>query len=232
VLLSAGVDAMAETEYPFVPLDFKLFSEDEMLARVRECYQDLRRRRTVRNFSDRPVPREIVEQAILAAGTAPSGAHKQPWTFVLVGDESVKAEIRKAAEIEEKENYTRRMPESWLRDLAPLGTDEHKPFLTTCPWLVAIFAHVWARGPNDEKLKNYYVTESVGIATGMLLVALHRAGLATLTHTPSPMEFLQRILKRPKNERAYMLIALGYPERGCKVPDLQRKSLEQIAVKI
>lgn len=221
---------MSRTKFPFVPLDFRTFPEDEMLARVREFYQDLNRRRTVREYSDRPVPREIVQQAILAAGTAPSGAHKQPWTFVLVGDPAVKAKIREAAEIEEKENYTRRMPEAWLKDLAPLGTDENKPFLTTCPWFIVIFAQLWGLGANGEKNKHYYVNESVGIATGMLLAALHRAGLATLTHTPSPMGFLHKILERPENERAYMLIALGYPKKGCKVPDLQRKSLEQIVV--
>ncbi len=223
---------MSRTEYPFVPLDFRSFPEVEMLARVREFYQDLNRRRTVREYSDRPVPREIVQQAILAAGTAPSGAHKQPWTFVLVGDSAVKAKIREAAEIEEKENYTRRMPEAWLKDLAPLGTDENKPFLTTCPWFIVIFAQLWGLGANGEKNKHYYVNESVGVATGMLLAALHRAGLATLTHTPSPMGFLHGILERPENERAYMLIALGYPEKGCKVPDLQRKSLEQIVVEV
>ena len=221
---------MSRTKFPFVPLDFRTFPEDEMLARVREFYQDLNRRRTVREYSDRPVPREIVQQAVLAAGTAPSGAHKQPWTFVLVGDPAVKAKIREAAEIEEKENYARRMPEAWLKDLAPLGTDENKPFLTTCPWFIVIFAQLWGLGANGEKNKHYYVNESVGIATGMLLAALHRAGLATLTHTPSPMGFLHRILERPENERAYMLIALGYPKKGCKVPDLQRKSLEQIVV--
>ena len=221
---------MSRTEYPFVPLDFRSFPEGEMLARVREFYQDLNRRRTVREYSDRPVPCEILQQAILAAGTAPSGAHKQPWTFVLVGDPAVKAKIREAAEIEEKENYTRRMPEAWLKDLAPLGTDENKPFLTTCPWFIVIFAQLLGLGANGEKNKHYYVNESVGIATGMLLAALHRAGLATLTHTPSPMGFLHRILERPENERAYMLIALGYPKKGCKVPDLQRKSLEQIVV--
>ncbi len=221
---------MSRTEYPFVLLDFRSFPEGEMLARVSEFYQDLNRRRTVREYSDRPVPCEILQQAILAAGTAPSGAHKQPWTFVLVGDPAVKAKIREAAEIEEKENYTRRMPEAWLKDLAPLGTDENKPFLTTCPWFIVIFAQLWGLGANGEKNKHYYVNESVGIATGMLLAALHRAGLATLTHTPSPMGFLHRILERPENERAYMLIALGYPKKGCKVPDLQRKSLEQIVV--
>lgn len=218
------------SEFPSIPLDFRTFSEDQMHARGREFYEDLNRRRSVRNYADRSVPSEIVKQAILTAGTAPSGAHKQPWTFVMVGDREVKAKIRQAAEIEELENYRRRMPEGWLRDLAPLGTDEHKPFLTTCPWLIVIFAQLWYFDEDGQKAKHYYVSESVGIATGMLLVALHRAGLATLTHTPSPMGFLHRILERPENERAYMLIALGYPEKGCSVPDLHRKSLDQIAV--
>lgn len=223
---------MSSTEYPFVPLDFDTYPEDEMRERGSEFYRDMSKRRSVREFSNRAVPREIVEQAILTAGTAPSGAHKQPWTFVLVGDAGIKAKIREAAEIEERENYTRRMPESWLKDLVPLGTDEHKPFLTVCPWLIVIFAQLWGRGKNGEKAKHYYVNESVGIATGILLAALQRAGLATLTHTPSPMGFLHRILERPENERAYMLIALGYPKEGCKVPDLQRKSLDQIAVEV
>jgi len=223
---------MSSTDYPFVPLDFRTFPEDEMLARAREFYQDLSRRRTVRDYSDRTVPREVVRQAILAAGTAPSGAHKQPWTFVVVSDPVVKTRIREAAEIEEKENYTRRMPETWLKDLEPLGTDEYNPFLTICPMFVVVFAQLWGREEHGGKNKHYYVNESVGIATGMLLAALHRAGLATLTHTPSPMGFLHSILERPQNERAYMLIALGYPKEGCKVPDLQRKPLDQIAVEV
>jgi len=223
---------MSQEDYPFVPLDFRSFPEDEMLERVSEFCRDLSRRRTVRDYSDRQVPRDVVRQAVLAAGTAPSGAHKQPWTFAIVSDPAVKAKVREAAEIEEKENYTRRMPESWLKDLAPLGTDENKPFLTTCPMLIVVFAQLWGRDENGEKNKHYYVNESVGIATGILLAALHRAGLATLTHTPSPMGFLHRILERPENERAYMLIALGYPKDGCKVPDLERKSLDQIAVEI
>jgi len=218
------------SEYPFIPLDFTLFPEEEMLSRVREFYQDMNRRRSVREFSDRPVPREIVEQAALTAGTAPSGAHKQPWMFALIGDAEIKTKVREAAEAEERENYRRRMPEAWLKDLEPLGTDEHKPFLTACPWIIVVFAQAWGIDDSGEKTKHYYVNESVGIATGMLLAALHRAGLATLTHTPSPMGFLHRILERPGNERAYMLIAVGYPERGCKVPDLRRKPLEQIVV--
>ncbi len=167
------------------------------------------------------------------AGTAPSGAHKQPWHFVLVGDPETKARIREAAEIEEKESYESRMPAEWLADLAPLGTDWHKPFLTTCPWLVVVFARVYGLEANTGvKSKHYYVQESVGIAVGFLLAALHQAGLATLTHTPSPMGFLAEILKRPKNERAYMLIAAGYPEKGCQVPDLRRKPLEDILTRV
>jgi nitroreductase len=203
-----------------------------MRARGREFYEDMSRRRSVRHYDNRAVPRDIVEQAILTAGTAPSGAHKQPWTFVLVSDSEVKAKIRDAAEIEERENYRRRMPEGWLRDLAPMGTDENKPFLTSCPWLIVVFAQNWGVDDDGSKAKHYYVNESVGISTGFLLAALHRAGLATLTHTPSPMGFLHRILDRPENERAYMLIALGYPEKGCNVPELHRKSLEQIAVEV
>ena len=216
--------------FPFVPLEFKTFPEDEMLSRAHDFYTDMNRRRSVREFSEREVPREIVETAVLTAGTAPSGAHKQPWTFALVADPEIKQKVREAAEVEEHENYQRRMPESWLKDLEPLGTDEHKPFLTACPWIIVVFAQAWGTDESGAKTKHYYVNESVGIATGMLLAALHRSGLATLTHTPSPMGFLHKILGRPDNERAYMLIALGYPERGCTVPDLQRKPLEQIVV--
>jgi nitroreductase len=219
-----------ERDHPFVPLDFDELPESEMRRRAREFYEQMDRRRTVRHFSDRSVPREILEDAIRTAGTAPSGAHKQPWHFVLVGDPKIKREIREAAEIEERESYEHRMPKAWLEDLAPLGTDWQKPFLTTCPWLVVVFAQAYGREEDGggAKRKHYYVQESVGIAVGMLLTALHVSGLATLTHTPSPMGFLQRILGRPDNERAYMLIAVGYPESGCEVPDLTRKKLGEI----
>ena len=216
--------------HPFVPLEFAELPEREMRRRARDFFETMNRRRSVRNFSDRPVPREIVEDAIRTAGTAPSGAHKQPWHFALVGDPKIKSEIRAAAEAEERESYEHRMPAAWLEDLEPLGTDWRKPFLTVCPWLVVVFAEPFGRaqGDPDAKKKHYYVQESVGISVGMLLAALHVTGLATLTHTPSPMGFLQRILDRPDNERAYMLIALGYPADGCEVPDLTRKSLEDI----
>lgn len=214
-------------EPKFVPLDFQERSPEEMLRRARAFHDEAARRRTVRHFSDRPVPREVVEWCVRAAGTAPSGAHKQPWKFVLVEDPALKRAIREAAEAEERENYERRFPPEWLADLAPLGTDWEKPFLTTCPFLLVVFAETYAR-TEGGKAKHYYVTESVGIATGMLLAALHHAGLATLTHTPSPMGFLNRLLNRPEGERAFVLVALGYPEEGCRVPDLERKPLGEI----
>jgi len=214
--------------YPFEPLEFVKYTPEQMLERSTAYYDEMARRRSVRHYSDRAVDRAIVENAIRTAGTAPSGAHKQPWHFALVGGLEVKRKIREAAEAEERESYENRMPQTWLDDLAPLGTDWHKPFLTTCPWLVVILAKTYGLEESGEKRKNYYVQESVGIAVGMLLAALHHAGLATLTHTPSPMGFLPEALGRPGNERAYMLVALGYPEEGCEVPQLERLPLESI----
>jgi iodotyrosine deiodinase len=216
-------------EPKFVPLMFEEYAEDEMLRRSREFHAEMERRRSVRDFSDRPVAEEIVRNAIRTAGTAPSGAHKQPWTFVLVGDPEAKARIRRAAEAEEKESYERRMPKEWLDALAPLGTDWRKPFLTTCPWLIAVMAQTYTATPHGLA-KHYYVQESVGIATGFLLAALHHAGLATLTHTPSPMGFLREILGRPGEERVFLLVAAGFPAPGCQVPALERKPLERIMV--
>lgn len=213
----------------FVPLRFSEYPADEMERRAHQFYEEMNRRRTVRHFSSRPVPRSIVEWAVAAAGTAPSGAHKQPWKFVLVGEPERKAAIREAAENEERENYERRMPADWLADLAPFGTDWRKPFLTICPWLLVVFAEAYGHDATG-KSKHYYVNESVGIATGLLLAALHHCGLATLTHTPSPMGFLSEVLDRPSNERPYLLIALGYPAPSCEVPDLRRKRLEEILV--
>lgn len=216
--------------YPFEPLEFEERPPEEMLARAEAYYRLMDRRRTVRDFSDRPIAREVMELAIRTAGTAPSGAHKQPWHFALVGDAETKSKIRAAAEKEEKESYERRMPQSWLDDLKPMGTDWEKPFLEICPWLIVVFAKAWdpPAEPGGERRKNYYVPESVGISVGMLLAALHNAGVATLTHTPSPMGFLKSVLGRPENERAYMLIATGYPAEGCEVPSLTRKPLEAI----
>jgi len=213
----------------FIPLRFNEYTADEMLLRSQEFHAEMERRRTVRDFADRPVAEEIVRNAIRTAGTAPSGAHMQPWTFVLVGDPEAKARIRQAAEAEERESYERRMPKEWLDALAPLGTDWRKPFLTVCPWLIVVMAQTYAATPRGLA-KHYYVQESVGIATGFLLAALHHAGLATLTHTPSPMGFLREILGRPDEERVFLLVAVGYPAPGCRVPDLARKPLERILV--
>lgn len=200
-----------------------------MHQRATEFCTDLQRRRTVRDFSARPVPREIIEHCLTAAGTAPSGANLQPWHFVVVGDPAVKREIREAAEQEEYEFYHGRAPQEWLDALAPIGTDEFKPFLETAPYLIAIFAKPFSVLPDDRKVKNYYVMESVGIATGMLITAIHHAGLASLTHTPSPMRFLNRILNRPENERPFLLLVVGYPTSDATVPDISRKPLGEIA---
>ena len=195
----------------FVPLKFRYYPEREMLERAHTFYDDLARRRTVRDFSPEPVPREIIEHALRAAGTAPNGANLQPWHFVVVSDPGLKSKIRVAAEAEEREFYATKAPQEWLDALAPLGTDEHKPFLETAPYLIAIFAQSYGLTPEGKKVKHYYATESVGVATGFLIAALHHAGLATLTHTPSPMGFLNELLERPGNERPFLLLIVGYP---------------------
>ncbi|MEZ5426743.1 MAG: nitroreductase family protein [Pyrinomonadaceae bacterium] len=211
-----------------VPLKFRYIeSETEQSSRARDFYENMNLRRTVRDFSDRDVPLELIERAILTAGTAPSGAHMQPWRFIVVRDLEVKKKIREAAEREEFESYHGRMSEKWLRRLAPLGTDEHKPFLEIAPYLIVVF-RVNSITEAGETEPTYYSQESVGIAVGLLLAALHNAGLATLTHTPSPMKFLQEILGRPKNEIPFVLVPVGYPAENAKVPDLKRKSLREI----
>ena len=201
----------------------------EMQARASTFYDEMRRRRTVREFSDRPVPRSVIEACLRTAGTAPSGANQQPWHFVAVSDPAVKSHIRQAAEAEEREFYERRASQEWLDALAPLGTDAHKPFLEIAPYLIAIFAQTYGMGADGGKIKHYYVTESVGIATGLLIAALHHAGLATLTHTPSPMGFLNEILGRPTNERPFLLLVVGYPAENAQVPAITKKALEEIA---
>ena len=214
----------------FIPLpDFRAYPEAEMRRRARDFLEEMRRRRTVRDFSDRPVPRDVVEDCLLTAGTAPNGANRQPWHFVVVGDPAVKARIREAAEEEERAFYRERAPADWLEALAPLGTDEDKPFLEEAPLLIAIFGESYQAGADGAKKKNYYVSESVGIATGFLIAALHRAGLATLTHTPSPMGFLNEVLGRPKNERPFLLLVVGYPADAAHVPDIGKKQLREIA---
>ncbi len=211
----------------FIFLEFDAIPETEMLERVRDFYNLLKRRRSVRDFSDKPVPKEILEQALLTAGTAPNGANQQPWHFVVVSNSEIKKKIRLAAEEEEREFYKNRAPEEWLNALAPLGTDEHKPFLETAPYLIAIFAQAHGVKEDGTKVKYYYVNESVGIATGFLVAALHNAGLACLTHTPSPMIFLNQILDRPSNERPFVLLVVGYPAEHVKVPVITKKKLEQ-----
>ena len=214
----------------FLPLtQYRRYSEVEMTKRAADFHSDIARRRTIRDFSDRAVPRSVIEDCIKAAGTAPSGANMQPWSFVAVSDTDVKRRIRVAAEEEEQEFYDHRAPQEWLDALAPLGTDPNKPFLENAPYLIAIFAQKFGVLPDGRQVKHYYATESVGIATGILLTALHNAGLASLTHTPSPMGFLNEILGRPGNERPYLLIVTGYPADDATVPDITKKSLNEIA---
>ena len=203
---------------------------EEMTDKSESFYHWLDSRRSIREFSDREVPREVIENLIRAASTAPSGAHKQPWTFCAVSDPDLKSQIRKAAENEEKESYENRMGERWKSDLAPMATDMFKPFLEIAPWLIVVFKRAYEYDADRRKHNNYYVNESVGIACGMLIAAIHNAGLATLTHTPSPMRFLTRLLKRPDNERAFLLLPVGYPKDPTYVPDLKRKELEEVAV--
>ena len=206
----------------------------EMSVRAEQFYQLMRRRRTVRDFSERETPRDVVEHALLTAGSAPSGAHRQPWHFVVVTDPRKKAAIREAAEHEEREFYGRRAPKEWLDALVPLGTNANKPFLTTAPVLIAVFLRRFSFVPGSgrkkqKRLKNYYTSESVGIATGLLIAALHNAGLATLTHTPSPMRFLNTLLDRPRDERPYVLVVAGYPAPDAHVPVLERYGLGELA---
>lgn len=213
-----------------IPLaSFCEYSTEEMLARACAFRAEMQRRRTVRHFSPRAVPREVIEESLLAAGTAPSGANLQPWHFVVISDATLKSEIRVAAEAEEYEFYQHRAPQEWLDALAPLGTNEDKPFLETAPYLIAIFAQSYGVLSDGRKVKNYYVSESVGIATGILITALHTAGLVTLTHTPSPMSFLNRICERPANEKPFLLLVVGYPADDAEVPALTKKTLADIA---
>ena len=217
------------TEATHHPLDFHAYSPEEMERRAREFRSEMQRRRTVRMFSDQPIPRSIIEDCIATASSAPSGANQQPWHFVAVSDPEIKRKIRAAAEAEEREFYERRAPDEWLQALAPLGTDAQKPFLETAPYLIVIFAQTYGVAADGKRVKHYYVSESVGIATGMLIAALHHAGLATLTHTPSPMTFLADILGRPTNERPYLVLVTGFPAGDATVPAITKKSLAEIA---
>jgi len=213
----------------FIPYEPIRINPTESLFKSEVYYKWLDSRRSVREFSSKPISRAIIENIIKSASTAPSGAHKQPWTFCAISSPYIKSEIRKAAEKEEYENYTSRMSEEWLEDLKPFETNWKKPFLEIVPWLIVVCSKSYDMGDNGEKLNNYYVKESVGLAAGMLLNAIHNAGLCALTHTPSPMNFLMKILGRPKNERPFLLIPVGYAADQCKVPDLDRKPLELVS---
>ena len=218
------------SEIATVPLTgYREYPVEEMRRRLKDFYDDVSRRRTVREFSDRAVPRDIIEMALASASTAPSGANLQPWHFVVVSGAETKRRIRVAAEAEEREFYEHRASEEWLEALKPLGTDSNKPFLETAPYLIAVFLQKFAELPDGRKVKHYYPTESTGLATGILITALHHAGLATLTHTPSPMKFLNEILGRPKSERPFLLLVVGYPADDAEVPDISRKALDEFA---
>lgn len=215
--------------YEFIEYHHESYSEKETVKRSQSFYQWMDERRTVRDFSDKPIPKEVIDNIILTASTAPSGAHKQPWTFCVVSDPAIKSQIRKAAEEEEFESYNSRMPPEWLEDLKPLQTDWYKPFLEVAPYLIIVFKKTYDLSPEGVKKTNYYVAESVGLACGFLLTAIHHAGLVALTHTPSPMNFLTKLLKRPENERLFLLIPVGYSTEETYVPHLKRKPLGDIA---
>ena len=216
--------------YKFLPLTtYREIPQEDMLRRASAFKSEMLRRRTVRQFSDRPVPRQIIEECLQVAGSAPIGANQQPWHFVVVSDPEVKRQVRQAAEKAEYDFYHGRAPQDWLDALAPLGTDEHKPYLETAPYLIVIFAENFSAAADGKKIKNYYMTESVGIATGLLIAAIHTSGLVSLTHTPSPMGFLNEVLQRPARERAFLVLVVGYPAIDACAPDIQKKSLDQIA---
>lgn len=217
-------------KYPFVPYTKESYSLEETIKRSQEFYQWMNERRTVRDFSNKPIPQEVIDNILLAASTAPSGAHKQPWTFCVVTNAQLKKQIREAAEKEEYESYNGRMSQEWLEDLAPIGTDWEKPFLEIAPALIIVFKRSYEFMADNKKRQNYYVQESVGLACGFLLAAIHHAGLVALTHTPSPMNFLTQILNRPENEKPFLLIPIGYPTENTLVPDLSRKKIEVIKV--
>ncbi|MBT3418574.1 MAG: nitroreductase family protein [Flavobacteriales bacterium] len=212
----------------FIPLENERLTQKEVIEKSTNYYKQISKRRSVRDFSEKDIPKEVIKNILKTAGSAPSGANKQPWAFCVISDKKLKSEIRELAEKEEYENYHGRMSESWKKDLKAMGTTHIKEFLEIAPYIIVVFKKVYDL-EEEEKTQNYYVTESVGIAVGFLITAIHQAGLVTLTHTPSPMKFLQNVLGRPKNEKAYLLLPVGYPSKDCKVPDLKRKSLEEIS---
>ena len=220
---------MTNSDYKHIPYIFEKKSTDQSIKDSKEFYESINKRRSVRFFSDEDVAEEVIENIILAAGTAPSGAHKQPWTFCVIRNKDLKHKIRELAEQEERINYESRMSESWKDDLAPLGTDDVKEFIDIAPWIIIVMRKPYDLDENGKKQNNYYVNESVGIASGMLICAIQSAGLATLTHTPSPMGFISKALGRPENEKPFLLLPVGYPSKDCTVPDLKRKALNDIA---
>ncbi len=226
-----GQESTVGNEPEFIPLEnFQEYPENAMVHRAADFYAEMARRRTIRQFSERPVPRQVIDNCLRAASTAPSGANMQPWKFVVITDPELKVQIRKKAEEEEHEFYTRRATPEWLEALEPLGTDEHKPYLETAPYLIAIFVERFGQLPDGRKVKHFYAVESVGIATGMLITALHHSGLATLTHTPSPMGFLNEILDRPENERPFLLLVVGYPADQAMVPRIEKKPFAEVVI--
>ena len=216
-------------KHHFIPYKTTEFTLEELIEKSKIYYEKINNRRSVRDFSDKDVPKEVIENIIKTAGSAPSGAHKQPWTFCVISDKKLKSEIRKLAEKEEYENYHGRMSDSWKADLQHFGTDHIKEFLEVAPYLIVVFKKAYDLDEDENKSQNYYVNESVGIAVGFLITAIHQAGLVTLTHTPSPMKFLEAALGRPQNEKAFLLLPVGYPAKDCKVPDLKRKTLAEIS---
>ncbi|MCO4814462.1 MAG: nitroreductase family protein [Flavobacteriales bacterium] len=219
---------MTNKDYPFVKYSSETFSEEDMIKRSAEFYDWADARRSVRDFSDKSVPLKVMENILLTASTAPSGAHKQPWTFCLISNAELKSRLRELAEEEEKKSYGGRMSKEWLEDLAPLGTDWQKEFIDIAPWIVVVMKRAYEFTDEGKKRNNYYVSESVGLASGFLLMAIHNAGLVALTHTPSPMNFIAKALERPDNERPFLLIPVGHPAENAMVPDLERKSKDEI----
>ena len=219
---------MQESKHPFLPFERETYSNEEMLKRSSDFYKWADTRRSVRDFSSKEVPKEVMENILKTASTAPSGAHKQPWTFCLISNETLKSKLRALAEEEEKKSYGGRMSDDWIKDLEPLGTDWQKEFIDIAPWIVIVMKKAYDLDENGNKLNNYYVSESVGLASGFLLMAVHNAGLVALTHTPSPMNFISKALERPENERPFLLIPVGFPAENAMVPDLKRKAAEAI----
>jgi len=221
---------MADTSFPFIPYEGINYTKEESIEKSEEFYHLLNKRRSIREFSDRDVPEEVIRNIVMTAGTAPSGAHKQPWQFCIIRNSELKAEVRRLAEEEEKKNYSGRMSDRWLKDLEPFGTDPVKEFIDIAPWVIIALKKSYDFDEDGEKTQNYYVNESCGIACGMLIAAIHNAGLVTLTHTPSPMNFIAKALKRPENEKPFLLLPVGYPAENCEVPDLKRKEFDEIAI--